>query len=392
MMPTTPQIPTPNSATFARRALPRSGTHARRLLLAGAFVALLAVLAPAASQAKLTTIGSPLSVPATLNPSDNLSYPGTYTGVPVSPEAPNGIFHTFHFGADTAIWNFSQAAGKTAVPATGQASKIELEGCAQKASNGPNPLTTIHFQDLSSTPDGGAKVNITSQGFDLPVCGENGAGASTITSFIPINLCVSAGDYVGFNDSGGYVPNVYRSGVPYQVLGAVTGATTDSFIKDEGTGNGATFSPSVTSANDGFAVNRNEELLMRVTLATGADATHICPGGSQGLPPALAPIRVSPQTDGVNHSGIVAVAVFCRVSPCNGVATIGPSSDTSRYGHGEIYGRAGFALQANKTVHLPIRVKSKLLRIIRAKHGVSTTLTAVVNGQTISQRITVKIL
>jgi hypothetical protein len=362
-------------------------------LLAGAFAALLAALAPAVSQAKLTTIGSPLSVPATLNTSENLSYPGTYTGVPVSPEAPNGIFHTFHFGADTAIWNFSQASGKTAVPETGQASKIELEGCAQKASNGPNPLTTIHFQDLSPTPDGGAKVNITSQGFDLPVCGENGAGASTITSFVPINLCVSAGDYVGFNDSGGYVPNIYRSGVPYQVLGSVTGATSDSFIKDEGTGNGATFSPSVTSANDGWAVNRNEELMMRVTLATGSDATHICPGGSQGLPPALAPIRVSPQTDGVNHSRIVAVAVYCRVSPCNGVATIGSSgADTSSYGHEEIYGRAGFALQANKTVHLPIRIKSQLVNEVRAKHGVSTTLTAVVNGKTITQRITVKIL
>jgi hypothetical protein len=389
MMPTSPHIPTPNCSSNCSATGAKS---ARRALLAGAFAALLALLAPAASQAKLVQIGSPLSVPATLNTAENLSYPGTYTEVPVSAEAPNGIFHTFHFGADTAIWNFSQAAGATSVPETGQASKIELEGCTQKAANGPNPLTTIHFQDLSPTPDGGAKVNISSQGFDLPVCGENGAGASTITSFVPINLCVSAGDYVGFNDSGGYVPNAYRNGVPYQVLGSVSGATTDSFIKDEGTGNGATLSPSVTSANDGFAVDRNEELMMRVTLATGADETHICAGGTQGLPPALAPIRVSPQTDGVNHSGIVAVAVFCRVSPCNGVATIGPSSDTSSYGHEEVYGRAGFALQANKTVHLPIRIKSKLLRIIRAKHGVSTTLTAVVNGKTISQRITVKIL
>ncbi|HXM86762.1 MAG TPA: hypothetical protein VN889_03920 [Solirubrobacteraceae bacterium] len=367
-------------------------TKPRASLLAGV-ATLLLLLAPVAASAKTTMIGSPLSVPATLNTAENLSYPGTYTDVPVSPEAPNGIFHTFHFGADTALWNFSQAAGATSVPETGQASKIEVEGCAEKASNGPNPLTTVHFQDLSPTPDGGAKVNITSQGFDLPVCGENGAGASTITSFIPINLCVAAGDYVGFNDSGGYVPNVYRNGVPYQVLGSVTGATTDSFIKDEGTGNGALLAPSVTSANDGFAVNRNEELMMRVTLATGADETHICAGGTQGLPPALAPIRVSPQTDGVNHSRIVAVAVFCRVSPCNGVATLGASgAATSTYGHEEIYGRAGFALQPNKTVHLPIRVTSRLVREIRAKRGVSTTLTAVVDGKAITQRITIKIL
>jgi len=386
MMPAAPLTPMPASPTPISR-------RPHRLLLAAALTGLLALLVPAASQAKVTTIGSPLSVSATLNTSENLSYPGTYTQVPPSPDAPNGVFHTFHYGADTALWNFSQAGGESRVPATGQAAKIEVEGCAQRATNGPLPLTTVHFQDLSPLPGGGAKVNITSQGFDLPVCGENGAGASTVTTFLPINLCVSAGDYVGLNDSGGYVPNIYRSGVPYQILGAVTGATTDSFIKDQGTGNGALLSPAVTSANDGFAVNRNEELLMRVTLATDGDATHICPGGKGGLPPALAPIRVSPQTDGVNHSRIVAVAMFCRVSPCNGVATLSSNgADTSTYGREEIYGRVGFSLQPNKTVHLPIRVKSKLVQKIRAKHGVSTTLTAVVNGKTITQRITIKIL
>ncbi len=356
----------------------------RRALLGALLALLLAALGPAAAQAKVITIGSPLSVPATLNTAENLSYPGTYTQVPVSKEAPSGIFHTFHFGADTALWNFSNSGGETRVPATGQALKIEVEGCAQRAANGPLPLTTVHFQDLSPQPGGGAKVNITSQGFDLPVCGENGAGGSTITTFVPVNLCVSAGDYVGFNDSGGYVPNIYHSGVPYQVLGSVTGATTDSFIKDQGTGNGAIFSPAVTSAMDGFAVNRNEELLMRVTLGTDGDATHICPGGKQGLPPALAPIRVSPQTDGVNHSRIVAVAMFCRVSPCKGTATISSSNET--------YGRSGFILEPNKTVHLPIRVKSALVQQIRREHGVSATLAAVVNGQTITQTIVVKIL
>jgi hypothetical protein len=391
MMPTTPHTLRPDlSAPSGRRVPP--ATHAWRLLLAGTFAALLAVLVPATSQAKVTMVGSPLSTTATLNTAEDLGYPGTYTQVPVSPEAPNGLFHTFHFGADTAIWNFSKARGGAAVTATGQAKKIELEGCAQKAANGPMPLNEVHFQDLSPLPGGGVKVNLTSQGFDVPICGENGASGSTISSYLPINLCVSAGDYVGFNDSGGYVPNIYRNGVPFQVLGTVSGSSTNSFIKDEGTGNGATLSPSVKSADDGFAVSRNEELLMRVTLATGKDATHICPGGKEGLPPRLAPIRVSPQTDGVNHNRVVAVAVFCRVNPCKGVATLSPAAKTSGYGDTAIYGRAGFSLPANKTVHLPIRVRSALVQEIRAKHGVSTTLSAVVNGATITQRVTVKIL
>jgi hypothetical protein len=381
------------SLAAERHASKEARRRARGLLLATPVALLLALLAPARGDAKVMTIGSPLSVPATLNTADDLTYAGTDTAVPASPEAPTGLVHTSHFGADTALWSSMKPGGSTAVPATGQATKIEVEGCAQRATNGPLPLPTVHFQDLSPLSGGGAKVNLTSQGFDLPVCGENGgAGASTITTYLPVNLCASAGDYVGLNDSGGYVQTYYRSGVPYQVLGAVTGATTDSFIKDNGTGNGSVFSPSVTSAMDGFAVNRNEELLMRVTLATDGDATHICPGGKGGLPPALAPIRVSPQTDGVNHSRIVAVAMFCRVSPCNGTATLSSNgADTSTYGREETYGRVGFSLPANRTVHLAIRVKSKLVQKIRAKHGLSTVLTAVVNGKTITQRITIKI-
>jgi hypothetical protein len=366
--------------------------HIRRgALLATAIIALTIFLMPAVGQATVSTFGSPLSVPATLNTAEDLGYPGTNTAVPPAPDAPNGVFHTFHYGADTALWNVGLAAGDPRVPATGQALKVSLEGCAQQASGGSAPLTEIHFQDVTPLPGGGAKVNITSQGFNIPVCGQGGASGSSVSTYEPINLCVSQGDYVAFNDEGGYVPNVYRNGVPYQVIGAASGSTMDSFVKDGGTGNGATMSAGETSANDGFATNHGKELLMRVTLGTGADATHICPGGKQGAPPALAPIRVSPQTDGVNHSRIVAVAVFCRVSPCKGTATLSIPGE-STYGGEATYGRVGFTLQANKTVHLPIRVKSELVQKIRAKHGVSVRLAAAVNGQTIVQRITVKIL
>jgi hypothetical protein len=344
------------------------------------------VLLPAVASAKIEVLGSPLSVPATLNTSENLGYQGTYTEVPPSPEAPNGMFHTFHFGADTALWNATQASGLAQIPATGQALKVSLEGCAEAAQSGPAPLTQIHFQDISPLPGGGAKVNITSQGFEIPVCGQGGAGSSTVSTYEPVNLCVSAGDYVDFNDEGGYVENVYRNGVPYRVLGAVSGSTTDSFLLDNGTGNGATLSPSLVNANYGFASNSNEELMMQVTLGTGSDATHICAGGTAGLPPALAPVRVSPQTDGVNHERIVAVAVYCRVSPkCTGVATL-------TLGGKQSVGRSSFSLTPNTTSHLPIRVSSKVIDMIRRYHGVTTTLTAVVAGQTITQKINVKIL
>jgi hypothetical protein len=363
----------------------RKRAHLRSPTVAAVLACLTTVLVPATASAKVEVVGSSLSVPATLNTSENLGYQGTYTEVPPSPEAPNGMFHTFHDGADTALWNSTQASGLAQMPATGQALKVSLEGCAEAAQNGPGPLTQIHFQDLSPLPGGGAKVNITSQGFEIPVCGQGGASGSTVTTYEPINLCVSAGDYVGFNDEGGYVENVYRDGVPYKVLGAVSGSTVDSFLLDNGTGNGAALSPTLQNPNYGFASNTNEELMMQVTLGSGSDATHICAGGTAGLPPALAPVRVSPQTDGVNHERIVAVAVYCRVSPkCNGVATL-------TLGGKQSVGRSSFSLTPNTTSHLPIRVSPKVIDMIRRYHGVTATLTAVVAGQTITQKINVKI-
>jgi hypothetical protein len=348
--------------------------------------ALLVLLVPATSGARVMSFGSSLSGPATLNTSEDLSYGGSFVAVPPAPDAPNGLYHVLHYGTDSALWNVGQLeSGDASAPATGQATKVSLEGCAVAAPGGPAPLTQIHFQDISPLPGGGATVNLTSQPFDIPVCGQNGTSGSTVTTYEPINLCVSAGDYVTFNDEGGFVPGSYPFGVPYKVMGSAVGATMDSFLKSEATGNGAVLSPSDLAPDEGFAVNHGRELLLQVTLGTGPDATHICAGGSGGVP-HLPPISVKPQTDGVNHSRYVAVAVYCRLSPeCKGIATL-----TLPDGHTTV-GRTGFSLQALHTAHIPIQVSSSLIGMIRHNHGVSTTLTAVVGGTTVNQTIAVKI-
>src|SRR5438270_77065 len=150
----------------------------------------------ASSSAALLTFGSPLSQPASVNTSEGLDYLGTYTQVPPSPEVPTGVVHTPHWGADTALWNVHLAGGSAASPATGQAVKVRLEGCAQAASGGPPPLRQVHFQALSPLGGGSVRVNLTSQAFELPLCGQRGASPSTVTTYEPTNLCVSAGDYV----------------------------------------------------------------------------------------------------------------------------------------------------------------------------------------------------
>ena len=310
--------------------------------------------------------------------------------VPPSPEAPTGVYHTYHFGADAALWNTALASGVPRAPATGQALKVSLEGCAQPASDGLPPLTQIHLQDITPLPGGGAQVNLTSQPFDIPVCGRSGASGSTVTTYEPINLCVSAGDYVDLNEEGGFVEHIYQNGVPYQVLGAVSGSTADSFIKGNETGNGATMSSSESTNMDGFVANQNEELMLRVTLGTGPNATHICAGGTWGLPPRLAPIRVSPQTDGVNIRRIVAVAVFCRLTPeCKGVVTLTAIGKQARNAS---YGRTSFSVPGKTTTHVPIRVTSAMMALIHSYGGVSAMLSAVVAGKTVTQTIVVKIL
>jgi hypothetical protein len=360
------------------------------------------LLAAAAAGAETMLIGSPLSVPATLNTAEDLAYEGMNTQVPVSPEAPDGVFHTYHFGADTAIWNVpgggggaqaqsASAKSSAAVPADGQILQIRLKGCAEGAAGGPAPLTQIHFQDLSPLPGGGARVNISSQGFEIPVCGQGGASGSTVSSYEPVNLCVSRGDYVSFNDEGGYVEGVYHSGVPYEVLGSVRGSTADSFIRNGGTGDGADMSPSEAGAMEGFAVNSDEELLMQMVLGTGSDARYVCPGGTKDAPPVLAPMRISPQTDGINHQRIVEVAIYCRpASGCKGAASL----TLARAGRSAArsVGHTQFDLPGEHTSHLAIRVAANVMRLIRKHHGVSTVITAVMNGQRFSQRVEIKIL
>lgn len=350
-------------------------------------VLLAVLLAPASAGAATSVFGSPLSGPATLNTAENLSYEGVNTEVPVSSEAPNGIIHTSHFGADTVLWSTSKQAS---APEAGQVLKISLEGCAKAAAGGPAPLREIHFQTLTPLPGGGERVDLTSQGFEIPVCGQGGSG-STVSTYEPINLCVNQGDNVAFNDEGGFVERFYRSGVPYEVLAAYRGASTDSFIRNEGTKNGAVLEPSDLSAMEGFAANANEELMMQMELGTGPNARYACPGGSKEAPPVLPEIHIHPQTDGVNRARIVEIAVYCRpTGGCPGTATLttsGSGKSAAREND-----RVSFDLAGATTSRVAVRISPHLLAQIHKHGGAAATFTAAVGGQTFSQTVEIKIL
>lgn len=325
------------------------------------------------------TFGSPLSVPATEDTATDLSYEGTNV------QLPGSIFHIPHDGADTALWNTTLAQGNPVAPASGQIVGVSLEGCAK--SNGPAPLTQIHFQTLSPRPSDGVKVELTSQSFEIPVCDQGGASGMTVSTYRPINLCVSQGDYVDFNDEGGFVAAQnglppYPAGVPYMVLGATNGSTTASFVANNGVGNGATFSRGETSASNGFAANQGRELMLQATLATGPDATPICPGGTKGAHQAkhhVFPMLTipTPQLDGMNAHGIVQVAIYCHLAnTCEGTITLDSKPGSSV--HRTWLGASTFTVAAHSTGKAEVRLNPLARRMVRNSNndglGVEATL------------------
>ncbi|MGA8365506.1 MAG: hypothetical protein WB709_13450 [Solirubrobacteraceae bacterium] len=339
-------------------------------------VAAVLILLVGTANAATLTFGSPLAVSASKDTANDLNYQGS--NVPL----PGSVFHIPHDGADGALWNVQLPTGDPTAPEGGQVVSVRLEGCAK--SNGPAPLTQIHFQSLAPLAGGGAKVALTSQAFDIPVCGVGGASGSTVSAYDPINLCVAQGDYVAFNEEGGFVgaqngPPPYPAGVPYMVIGGMTGATMDSFIRNNGVGNGATFSPTDATNHDGFASNPGEELMLQATLATGPDATPICPGGTKGLPPPGS-ARTShrhvfptltiptPQLDGMNIRGVVQVAIYCHsASTCTGTITL--HSKPHHGSHAIWLGAARFVVGAHRTGKARVHLSALARRMVRHTTG-----------------------
>jgi hypothetical protein len=374
-LPTSAADPAPRPR-FRRRALTAA-------LLAGTALALV----PAAGHAATVTFGSPLSVPATLNTTDDLNYRGSDVATP------GHVVHITHNGADTVLWNPVQAAGAPTAPSDGQIVSAKLEGCAQPASGAAAPLTQFHFQDLAPQGGGAVRVNATSQPFDIPICGQGGAGGSTVTTYQlnAFHFCVKSGDFFNFNDEGGFASG-YPSGVPYQVIGAVPGSTMNSYINEQGgqgnvnnsTGNGGMLSPNDTSDMGGFASNAGKELMLQAVETTGSDANPAC-GGSAGTTPTVA-LKVRPQTDGVNHSRVVKVALFCaQATPCTG--SIALVSGATQLATGTLN------VPGHKTSHVALRLSAASVKKIRAHHRrlTATMQVTLASGQTFSGPVTLKV-
>ena len=169
-------------------------------------------------------------------------------------------------GPDAAFWNVAGAARGNAVPADGQITKLKLKGIAvrSKRRGAPRPRTEFHFQVLHPNGDGSVSVSLSTNPMHLPA----GGNPNHVSSYRPRGyLCVKRGDYVDFNDEGGFVPGYYPNGVPYKVFASNPRVVSNVFSEDNGTNIGAIFTGSA---------RQGEELLLQAVLATGRNASPVC--------------------------------------------------------------------------------------------------------------------
>jgi hypothetical protein len=226
--------------------------------------------------------------------------------------------HWVHDGADSTEWNTSVAGGTATAPQGGQILQIKVKGCAVQETSAPTqkseglPVNFVEFDTMTPQSNGSFKVHYGPAGsppnpFLLPFCNEDPSDTnssiqsttpgtvtpSSITTFIPLHLCVAPGEVPAFYDIGGHIanqngPSYYPQGVPFQVMAPVPGSSMDSFADANiaPTSNGSfVYAPGDRpnngggTQNTGWGSEANQELELQVIEGVGDDGYGNCPGG-----------------------------------------------------------------------------------------------------------------
>jgi hypothetical protein len=308
----------------------RPNARRSRAILVATAACFAALALPAAGQADVTTFGSDLSKPANL---------------------------VRAYGADSAFWStaIDGDATRGIAPRDGQVTLVKLKGMGPPGGSA-SPNNQFHFQVLHPIGGGAVRVDLSSQEYYLPAAGS----PEDVTSFKPVNFCVHKGDYVDFNDVGG-------GGVPWQVFSRDPDSITEWYSKDNGTKDGATFSP---------LEHQQEELLLQSTLASGRDASDICPGGYQQH--VFQGAKVIGGQTVVLHTRTRTAKVKLQCPPSTYVSCKGVLSLDATFGNKNILvGSASFNIQAYYTTSVEVKMTSSTVKIVQK----AKTLAANVNVQ-----------
>src|SRR3954454_6930736 len=277
---------------------------------------------PASASAAVTNFGSDLSAPANVAEAH---------------------------GADTAFWGLTVKGHDNRVPASGQITEIRLKGTALPSlqAGAPAPLNEVHIQVIHPQPNGSVTVSLSTDPFYVPI----GGNPNQVSKYHPAGyLCAEKGDYVTFNDEGGFAPPFYPSGVPFQVFSNVRGSTTAQYTRDNGTNIGANFTGSP---------KEGQELLMQMTLTTGYDASTVC-GGMKGQ--EFKGLVIAPQSTKVRKR-IARVRATCPGTSrqsCDGTLTLRAGA--------AVIGQTNFSIPSTATTNIKVPVtKSADKRILKSR-------------------------
>jgi len=289
-------------------------------LAAIAAAALFAV--PAAASAEVIDFGSDLSAPANVAEAH---------------------------GADTAFWGTAVKGHDNRVPASGQITEIRLKGTALPSlqAGAPAPLNEVHIQVIHPQPNGSVTVSLSTDPFYVPI----GGNPNQVSKYHPAGyLCAEKGDYLTFNDEGGFNPPFFPEGVPFQVFSHVPGSTTAQYTRDNGTNIGANF---------GGSPKAGQELLMQMTLTTGYDASTVC-GGMKGQ--EFKGLVIAPQSTKVRKR-IARVRATCPGTSrqsCDGTLTLRAGA--------AVIGQTNFSIPSTATTNIKVPVtKSADKRILKSR-------------------------
>jgi hypothetical protein len=263
--------------------------------------------------------------------------------------------------ADTAYWQTAFADGRIPqAPVAGQVRSVRIKGIAlsNPVAGVPGGETEFHIQVMQPLPDGRFQIRNpggTSGSFFLPPIGSD---PQLVTGYVPVNLCAAQGDFIVFNTVGGWDGTgngLYPNGTPLQIFSRIPNATASQFTGAGQTNNGSILTATPLPAS---------ELLMQVTLGTGADGTGLCPGGGSPPPPPPPPVAPPPpppppaasiqkatlpvQRVTVSRTGKLSVSLFCRTGPsrCAGTLRVNSRSRTPTR-----LGTATFSIASGKTGH-----------------------------------------
>jgi hypothetical protein len=264
-------------------------------------------------------------------------------------------------GADVAYWAPTIDGALGTMPSDGQITLVKVKGTVLADPAGrAKPDPQFHVQVLHPVGGGQVRVALSSAPFRVPV----GGNPQAVNSYRPVNLCVHRGDYVDFNDIGGFEWRWGNfAGMPFQVFSAASASTTHYFTKSNGTNNGTVWGPAGTLP---------VELLMQYQLSTGPDAVSHCPGGFKEH--AFKGLEVQRQTASVS-GGRARLKVKCpfrTFGKCRGVlvvkATLGGRQVT--------LGGAPFSVNPAWVSSVFVPISGANLGQIRKAGGVSAIVSA----------------